>query len=158
MNLQDFTLSVQVPEEEVRLDMFGYPNKPIYKDMKFKQGVIPIMRLFKQNCPYKLGEENRKQGLIALNQFLSAIYQIECPLLAFEDINDEHSFGSSYDEFENKITLRGKLSIITFLHEFAHARGADEERAVLWSLSLFKRIYPIAFGQLVADKHTLVAK
>ena len=66
------------------------------------------------------------------------------------------STASNYDPRTHKITMVGRLSIITFLHEFAHSQGKDETGAVNWSLSLFKRVFPRAFAKLIADHHLLV--
>lgn len=137
----------------------SYPSEPIWSDnMKFRIGVIPAMRDFKAKYPYSVGMEARRQGLAVLLETLSGIYEIEEPELEFTEPEKETSWESYYSEDSHKIVMVGKLSIITFLHEFAHCRGFDEVEAVKWSLSLFKRIFPIAFDKLTKDKHMLVEK
>jgi len=53
------------------------------------------------------------------------------------------------------ITMRGKLSVVTFLHEFAHALGRDERGACRWSINLFRSVFPEQYARLRADGHTL---
>ena len=48
------------------------------------------------------------------------------------------------------------LSVLAYLHEFAHARGADERQACHWSINLFRRCFPRSFARCRAVGHTLV--
>jgi hypothetical protein len=50
---------------------------------------------------------------------------------------------------------RGRLSVVTYLHEFAHALGRDERGACRWSINLFRRVFPEQFARLAASGHTL---
>ncbi len=87
---------------------------------------------------------------------LSAAYGIAAPSLSMLDISHDGDSGRSfYAPDEHAIVMVGKLSIITLLHEFAHALGKDEYGAVGWSASMFKRVYPRAYEVLVYDGHTL---
>jgi hypothetical protein len=136
--------------------MSDYPEKPIWDDnKKYKVGVISALKEFKRNYPYAVGNATRMIGMSELLNKLNAIYGIN-PVLNFSTIDDSNSFTSHYDPLTNTIMIAGKLSIITFLHEYAHARGKDEFGAVKWSLSLFKRCYPIAFTKLIASGHCMV--
>jgi hypothetical protein len=69
---------------------------------------------------------------------------------AFDITVDGNSSHSYFDSIERCITMIGKLSVITFLHEFAHALNPDgaEEFARMWSLTLFRKVYPKAFENL----------
>jgi hypothetical protein len=52
--------------------------------------------------------------------------------------------------------LRGKLSVVSYLHEAAHAFfGRSERRACKWSVNLFKRTFPVLFSRCAQDGHTL---
>lgn len=134
-----------------------YPDRPIYSDdMKFKLGVLSAVKKFRNNFPYRVGNEKRIVGMMRLIMELSTIYTMENPKLEFTELEKENSFGSHYNQTEHKITMVGKLSIITLLHEFAHALGKDEHGATKWSLSLFKKCFPKDFEKLVADRHCLV--
>jgi len=136
----------------------GYPAKPIWDDyMKFKRGVIPALMKFKQECPYSAGVEKRKEGLMELLEEFETVYGMAAPILEFTEPEKNYSYESHYIPEEHKIVMVGKLSIITFLHEFAHSQGKDEVSAVKWSLSLFKRCFPRAFVKLVANAHMMVS-
>lgn len=135
-----------------------HPSKPIWDDtMKFRKGVISALKEFKTNCPYSAGLEKRKEGLQALLDEFGVVYNMDVPVLEFTEPDEPTSFKSHYIAAEHKIVMVGKLSIITFLHEFAHSQGKDETGAVKWSLSLFKRVFPRAFTRLVAQDHCMVA-
>ena len=117
--------------------------------MKFKIGVIPALMEFKHTCKYNTGEGARMTGMWRLVQTLSEIYGIPCPTLLFTTTADmEHSFLSYYRPEDHTINIVGKLSIITLLHEFAHALGKNQAEAQKWSISLFRRCYPKAFETL----------
>jgi hypothetical protein len=61
-----------------------------------------------------------------------------------------------YDSIDRRVILAGRLSIITLLHEFAHAMRSslglrtddtqiEETEARHWSVLLFKKVYPIQY-------------
>lgn len=134
----------------------NYPEKPIYNDgMKFKMGVIHAVKEFKRNCPYSVGDDLRYAGMVKLIAELNRLYNMHT-VLTWDRTPAEHSYTSNYTPGLDVIRMEGKLSIITLLHEYAHARGMGEKGAVNWSLSLFKRCYPIAFANLDTFQHCLI--
>ena len=56
----------------------------------------------------------------------------------------------------NRINLP-TLSVVTYLHEFAHSRGADERQACGWSINLFRRIFPRSYARCRHQGHMLIA-
>ena len=50
----------------------------------------------------------------------------------------------------------GRLSVVTFLHEFGHALGYGERGACRWSINLFRRCFPRSFARCRQAGHTLV--
>jgi hypothetical protein len=112
--------------------------------------VIEALKTFKGN--HKIGnesDETRLQGLKVLLDEIARSHNITPPALSMVNIDGGHSGGSYYDELSNSIVMTGKLSIITFLHEIAHAvYGHDEQMARAWSIKLFKKVYPKAFARL----------
>jgi hypothetical protein len=49
-----------------------------------------------------------------------------------------------------------KVSVVSYLHEFAHARfGSCERRACRWSINLFRRCFPRSFARCRQVGHTL---
>lgn len=126
--------------------------------MLFKLGVIAALRAFKERRTGSLSTEERFAAMQELIAELARIYEIPAPTLAMENIDGSHSWESSYNPAAHTITMRGRLSIITLLHEFAHARGMNEYGAVGWSVSLFKRVYPERYAQLHQQDHVLTAE
>lgn len=56
---------------------------------------------------------------------------------------------SSYNASNNRITLNGKLSAITFFHEWMHAIGYGQSDAVLHSNELFAQFFPEQASRLI---------
>jgi hypothetical protein len=81
------------------------------------------------------------------------------PTLRFEGIDGSFSGASSCRQPQSSepavITMRGRLSVVTYLHEFAHALGHGERGACRWSLNLFRRVFPAQFARLGTCGHTL---
>jgi hypothetical protein len=125
------------------------------EDMEYKMKTILAVLAFKKDYPYKYGMERRFDGLNELIQRLNNIYSKDTRL-AWENNGDEHSYESVYIPLYDLIIMKGKLSIITFLHEYAHALGMDEKNAKGWSVSLFETCYPKAMKNLKHSKSLLI--
>jgi hypothetical protein len=125
--------------------------------MKFKPAALRVVRAFAHTKPWRGSIARRKAKFRRLNRALAAAYGVALPRLVFVGVEAGTSSGaSSYRPATHTITLRGKLSVLTYLHEFAHARGADERRACRWSINLFRRCFPRSFARCRADGQTLV--
>jgi hypothetical protein len=146
-----------------------YPETPLLDpNKKFKKGVVAELknwnREFKPFRDKEYSEANKTRLLdasrILLNR-LSGAYGIRTPELKFENMtaqswNEASSSGSSfYEPGTHSITLQGKFSLITLLHEFGHARGFGEHGAVSFSTNLFSRVFPVSTGKLIANHHVL---
>jgi hypothetical protein len=123
--------------------------------MKFKPAALRAVRAFARSKPWRGTFAERWDKFMALRQVLSEVYGI-APILEFRGRESGSSGSSCYVPGRNTIILRGRLSVVTFLHEFAHARGADEQQACPWSINLFRRCFPRSFGRCRAVGHTLV--
>lgn len=67
------------------------------------------------------------------------------------------SGGSSCNYSTHTITLRGRLSVVSFLHEWGHALGLHEqEQAQAYAVGLFRLIFPEQFARLQRDGYCLV--
>jgi hypothetical protein len=125
--------------------------------MKFKAAALQAVRAFAHLGPWRGSIVARKEKFRRLNRDLAAAYGIAEPRLVFQNVEAGGSSGaSSYRPSTHTITLSGKLSVLTYLHEFAHARGADERQACRWSLNLFRRCFPRSFARCRAVGHTLI--
>jgi len=116
--------------------------------VKIKEETYIIMRKFKKMKPYRGTLEERKEKFKWLNKELSKLYNIPIPELIFIINNHKHSGYSYYNCLTHTICLQGRLSIITYLHEFAHALGYGEEGARKFSQTIFKKTFPILWSKL----------
>jgi len=135
-----------------------YPESSIEltrDDVEFLPGAVEALKAFKDKNTGKCSTEVRFAAMKELIGLLSGIYGISSPELVMEGIDGSSSGNSCYDGRPHRITMRGKLSILTLLHEFCHARGMDERQAVGWSVSLFKRVYPKQYDKLFHTGHVL---
>jgi hypothetical protein len=126
---------------------------------KLRRGVIPAVKEFRRAGPWRGTPVERKRKFRRLNGALARAYGMPAPELRFAGIDGSFSGASSCrrrgDGQPAIITMRGKLSVVTFLHEFAHALGRDERGACRWSINLFRRVFPEQYARLRADGHTL---
>lgn len=122
-----------------------YPGLVIDSLKQFKRG-------FKFNAPVPEPDrtEQRVAGMKGLLAVLCSAYSIQPVNLRVYNTNGGSSESSNYISETRTITMVGRLSIITLLHEFAHAinLSGGEEFARKWSLCLFKTVYPRAFERL----------
>ncbi len=140
----------------------GYPDtvaECLSDRAKYRRGVVAAVKAFKRACPWRGTLEERKDKFRRLDEALAGAYGIPTPDLRFERIEGGFSAASSCLRGDNErpaaITMRGRLSVVTFLHEFAHALGKDERGACRWSINLFRRVFPQQYARLQADGHVL---
>ena len=140
----------------------GYPAtvaECIDGSMRYRRGVLAAVRAFKAELPWRGGLEARQAKFARLNAALANVYGLSEPVLRFEGIDGSCSGASSCRRGGPGepaiITIRGRLSVVTYLHEFAHALGRDERGACRWSINLFRRVFPEQYARLQADGHTL---
>ena len=140
----------------------GYPStvaECLSDRAKFRRGVVAAAREFRRVGPWRGALEERKRKFRRLNGALAAAYGMPVPELRFAGIDGSFSGASSCRRRGTGrpavITMRGRLSVVTYLHEFAHALGRDERGACRWSINLFRRVFPEQYARLQADGHTL---
>jgi hypothetical protein len=120
----------------------------------FRPAVIEAVKRFALAKPYRGTSEERQQKFMALHHDLCSLY-CKQTVLTFGTIDSSDSGSSFYQPSADAITLTGKLSVVTYLHEFAHALGRDERGAVRWSVSLFRLCFPRSFARCVTADHML---
>lgn len=125
--------------------------------LKYKPAALRAVRAFARSKPWGGAVPERKAKFHRLNRELAAAYGIPEPRLVFDRVEAGAPSGeSNYRPAGHAITLAGKPSVLTYLHEFAHARGADERQACRWSINLFRRCFPRSFARCRPVGHTLV--
>ena len=124
---------------------------------RYRPGVLSAMRRFRRSHPFRRHHPLQKFRDLAAQ--LAPIYDIPVPEVRVGRMTGGSSGASSCQSLPGRaavITMRGRMSVVTFLHEFAHALGRDERGACRWSLNLFRRIFPVSFARLRHVGHTVV--
>lgn len=81
------------------------------------------------------------------------------PRVIFQINEHEDSGLSCYMHGANVIILRGRLSVVTALHEIGHLLlGHSEHDACAWSLAYFKTAFPQSWERLSFDGHMAIAQ
>jgi hypothetical protein len=137
----------------------GYPEtvtEVLDDSARFKPAALRALREFRRSRPWRGSVEEREEKFRTLNHALAGAYGIREPELVVEALDGTTSGRSHYTPALHRIVLSGKLSVVTYLHEFAHARGMGERGAARWSINLFRRIFPGEYGRLIHVGHMLV--
>lgn len=116
--------------------------------IKYKPAALRAVRRFARSKPWRgtMGERQRK--FRRLHAALCDVYGVH-PVLTFSPLAP-----AAYWPAADRINLPA-LSVVTYLHEFAHARGADERQACRWSINLFRRLFPRSFARCRQVGHML---
>ncbi len=147
----------------------GYPLiVPVNEDLRYRAETMRLMERWKnEKHPFKPKEysldaiREKTEKFQWLTDRVAVIYGVPKPRLAVMDITPESwnmpgsSGSSSYNPNTHTITIYGKFSVLTFLHEWGHVRGFDEVDTTYWSVNLFKRVFPVSYSKLKGEGHTL---
>lgn len=136
-----------------------YPHsvlEVIDDNKKYRPAALRAVKAFARSKPWQGHEDERKEKYRQLNRDLSTAYGIPEPVLIFGELDGSSSGSSYYHPLRHQIVLNGRLSVVTYLHEFSHARGMGERAACRWSVNLFRRCFPRSFSSLVQVGHMLV--
>lgn len=117
---------------------------------KYKPEVLRATRLFAQAKPWRGSIEDRVRKLHALHAALCAAYGKRTQVVI------GHVGGDCYVPSLDLIRLSGRLSVVTYLHEFGHALGKDERQTCRWSINLFRRVFPRSFARCRREGHMLL--
>ncbi len=112
------------------------------------------MRRFARSKPWQGTHQQRARKFARLNRALAEAYGIDTPRLT---IYSDRAGRDCYIPALHTICLGSRMSVVTYLHEFAHARGMDERQACRWSINLFRRCFPRSFARCDTRGHMLVA-
>jgi len=116
--------------------------------------VLEVLREFKAMNPWKGTVGERIDKFVWLHGELCKIFNKKVHL-AFDipaDTKDWYSSEGSYYTIgldgREWMVLQGRLSVITYLHEFAHALGMDQQEAQEWATSIFRQVFPEKYKKL----------
>ena len=124
--------------------------------MKFKPDALRAVKRFARSKPWQGTASERKAKFRRLNKQLAVAYGIPKPRLAFVQVEGGLPGNGCYRPLGHAITLYGRLSVVTYLHEFGHARGYGERGACRFSINLFRRLFPRSFARCRPVGHVLV--
>jgi hypothetical protein len=122
--------------------------------LTFRHATVEAVMRFARSKPFRGTQDERKRKYAAVHEELCAVY-CKRTLLVFYVLDGGDSGASHYRPTDDMIVLCGRLSVVTYLHEFAHALGRDERQAVRWSVNLFRRCFPRSFARCSTDGHVL---
>jgi hypothetical protein len=127
-------------------EAFGQP-------LNFRPKTLRSVQAFARSRPWVGTFDERCGKFRILHSDLCAIYGMNTDLV-FKTEGTGDSGASSYSPSTDTISLRGRLSVITFLHEWGHAlKGESEHEACRWSLQLFARCFPRSWERLRFEGH-----
>ncbi len=123
------------------------------ESLTFKPAALRAVRDLARSKPWQGSQQERLLKLAVCLAALSEAYAIDRPTLrADAPVGSDH-----YRPADNSIHLSSRLSVVTFLHEFGHARGFDERQTCRWSINLFRRCFPRSYGNCRHVRHVLVS-
>lgn len=132
--------------------MNEYPTpEQILQPMTFKPATLRAVRELRREHPWRARGEERLEMYRRCAAKLSEAYGIEPPRIVAGRV-------SGYNRESRTIRLEStKLSVLSFLHEFAHCvYGSSELIACRWSVNLFKKVWPRSFERCHFEGHLLV--
>jgi len=129
-----------------------YPGslEEVIKDVKYKTETLDALNRFKRSNPWRGALPLRMAKFQRLHNDLCEIYGVDYQLRFDPSVMLNEGSGRSNVSFvSHTITLHGKLSVLTFLHEWGHVlKGSSERQACIWSVNLFRRVFPDNFNRL----------
>jgi len=132
-----------------------YPRSlaEVISDVNYKPETLRSLEAFKTSNPWKGIIPARMEKFQRLHEDLCSIYNVDVQICFDPSIMLNESSGrSNYNPIDNMITLHGKLSVLTFLHEWGHVlKGRSEHKACRWSVNLFRKIFPDNFERLYSN-------
>lgn len=125
--------------------------------------VIKITRLWKISIWNYIKDNENEDRLRAIAELIiqinNEIDEKNEVTILFHTKESQHKFSSMsscYSPNTKEIHLKGNQSIITALHELGHhIFGSNELKACVFSISLFKIVFPKAYTRLKWNNHIL---
>ena len=121
--------------------------------IKVNQDLVDILNLWKQEHVFRGTIEERTEKFKLLHSLVNRLYNKQTALRigTITPKTEAHagsSYNSFYDRIQDSITLNGRLSVITYLHEYGHALGMGEVQAQEFAWTHFKQCFPKSASRL----------
>jgi hypothetical protein len=121
--------------------------------------VVAAAKRFAASRPWRGTLEERKAKFRAAVADICRAAGVRPPRVVFGTDQRADSGRSCFIPAAHAIVLRGRLSVVTLLHEVGHVLLGPSERAVVaWSLAAFRAAFPRSFARLTFDGHMAVAR
>lgn len=140
----------------------GYPSATeiLRKNHKHRPTVIKAVKAWKREVWYPARAGDHEARFKAIEELVVRLakdfYDKPVKVVWKPDAVNSSSF---YTPKNETITICGEPSIVTALHELAHHLfGESEDKACKWSVHLFRKTFPKAFGELHFSGHMLTRK
>lgn len=118
---------------------------------RFSAETLAAVREFRAEKPWRGNIKERQAKLLALHAKLADQYGLKTTVM-FNGVGaDRPSDASYFDDRKNAIVMKGRISVVTYLHLLCAARGFERVRCVSWSLQLFKRMFPLSWSRCEFD-------
>jgi len=141
-------MSNDYPESIAELDLDAVQISP---------AILNAVKRFASSKPYRGSTRRRIQKFSRAIHDICDAAGVERPRLLFVPDETQDSGQSACIPAIRTIILRGRLSVITSLHEVSHLlNGPSEYVACAWSLRLFRDCFPRSWSRLRFDGHVAV--
>src|SRR4051812_2659823 len=97
-------------------------------DRTYKPAVLRVLRAFRHEKPWQGTLAVRQDKIARLHRELCNIYGLNVELRFNIPVRERPRGNGMYYPSARVIVLVGKLSVVTYLHEFAHAAFGHSER------------------------------
>lgn len=137
----------------------SYPSQEeiVQPPINYRRTTISAVKDWRKNIWKTAKSQDEASKYEALKQLITTLNRLYNKEVTLSD-NHQHPLFNCYNPEARTIYL-SKPSIITTLHEYAHALfGTSEKKACRWSVQLFAKVWPKAFAQLEWDGHCLVRR
>jgi hypothetical protein len=105
------------------------------------------VKAFRDAKPWRGVRDERGDKFAELHRGLCRAYGLETMLVRDDGGDPEGSSGAStFDPRKNRITLRGRLSVVTYLFLFAAAAGVSGRAALRVAHGTFRHFFPRSFA------------
>lgn len=116
---------------------------------RYNAAALRAVKAFAKSKPWRGNVDERREKFETLHTALCAAYEIP-HTIAFNEIDPLRTVGSQFgiNDETRVLTLHWRLSVITYFIAFGKLRGFPMDLSYKWSVTLFKRCFPISFRNL----------